>query len=122
MNTPHKLRDHQMRPHAQEIYNNLTAFMREVFIPHEHLYFEALKSDRWRVPEVMETWKREARAQNLWNLFLPDDQLGAGLTHWEYAQMAEVMGRSLIASEIFNCSAPDTGKMEVLWRYGSSTT
>ena len=121
MNTTDTLRDHKMRPHAQEIYEQLTTFMREVFIPHEHLYFEAVNRDRWSVPAVMESWKNEARAQNLWNLFLPDEHLGAGLTHWEYAQMAEVMGRSLIASEIFNCSAPDTGNMEVLWRYGSAT-
>src|SRR5258708_23785590 len=73
----------------------------------------------WRVPDVLEALKKEARALGLWNLFLPDEALGRGLTTLEYAPIAEETGKSLIAPEVFNCSAPDTGNMEVLVRYGT---
>lgn len=74
---------------------------------------------RWTVPPVVEALKARARAEGLWNLFLPDAALGAGLSTLDYALVAEETGRSLMAPEIFNCNAPDTGNMEVLWRYGS---
>ncbi len=89
--------------------------------PAESEYFEFVNngSTRWSIPPVMEDLKKTARDEVLWNLFLPDSEYGAGLSNLEYAPLAEIMGRSLIASEVFNCSAPDTGNMEVLVRYGS---
>jgi acyl-CoA dehydrogenase len=74
---------------------------------------------RWCIPQIMEDLKSKARSEGLWNLFLPDSDLGAGLTNTEYAPLCEIMGRSPIGAEVFNCSAPDTGNMEVLVRYGT---
>jgi acyl-CoA dehydrogenase len=97
------------------------AFMREVVYPNEHVFVaqHAKQSDRWSVPPIMEEMKAKARAAGLWNLFLPESEYGAGLGNIEYAPLCEVMGRSPIAPEVFNCSAPDTGNMEVLVRYGT---
>jgi acyl-CoA dehydrogenase len=102
----------------------LTGFMNEHVYPNEATFREQLgeataRGDRWQEPPIMEEMKEEAKAEGLWNLFLPDSEYGAGLTNLEYAPLCEVMGRSPIAPEIFNCSAPDTGNMEVLVRYGS---
>lgn len=74
---------------------------------------------KWQWPAMLETLKAKAKAAGLWNMFLPDATLGAGLSVQEYAHIAERTGRSLIAPTVFNCNAPDTGNMEVLWRYGS---
>ena len=95
--------------------------MHEHIYPNETEYFSYLASapSRWVVPPIMETLKARAQAADLWNLFLPDSEYGAGLTNLEYAPLAELMGRSWIASEAFNCAAPDTGNMEVLVRYGT---
>ncbi|MDQ3496058.1 MAG: acyl-CoA dehydrogenase family protein, partial [Actinomycetota bacterium] len=97
------------------------AFMDELVYPNEAKFHEQLEAaeTRWSVPRIMEELKEETKARGLWNLFLPDSDLGAGLTNLEYAPLCEVMGRSPIAPEAFNCNAPDTGNMEVLVRYGT---
>jgi len=106
---------------VKELQRRLTAFMEEVVYPNEQTYRDQLNagSSRWQIPPIMEEMKRQARSAGLWNLFLPESEYGAGLTNLEYAPLAEIMGRSLIGSEVFNCSAPDTGNMEVLVRYGT---
>ncbi|HEX8000545.1 MAG TPA: acyl-CoA dehydrogenase family protein [Pyrinomonadaceae bacterium] len=111
----------QVRESAIEIYKKLRAFMQQHVYPNEKLFQEQIEQDeRWQPVPLMEELKAKAKAEGLWNLFLPESEYGAGLTNLEYAPMAEVMGRSLsFAPEIFNCSAPDTGNMEVLARYGS---
>ena len=97
----------------------LTAFMQEHIYPNEPRYHDEIARDRWKPTRIIEELKPKARAAGLWNLFLPGDEHGAGLTNLEYAPLCEIMGRSEMASEVFNCSAPDTGNMEVLARYGS---
>jgi acyl-CoA dehydrogenase len=100
---------------------SLTAFMEAHVYPNEAV-IEALLAgapSRWTVPPIVEELKARARAAGLWNLFLADSEHGAGLTNLEYAPLCEIMGRSLIAPELFNCSFPDTGNMEVLVRYGT---
>jgi acyl-CoA dehydrogenase len=106
---------------VQSLRTRLEAFMDELVYPNERTHREQLETagDRWTVPPIMEELKREAREAGLWNLFLPDSEYGAGLTNLEYAPLCEVMGRSPIAPEVFNCNAPDTGNMEVLARYGT---
>jgi acyl-CoA dehydrogenase len=105
---------------ARELRTQLIAFMDEHVYSNERQYREELESgDRWEVPRVMEELKAKARAVGLWNLFLPESGHGAGLTNLEYAPLCEIMGRSSIGPEAFNCSAPDTGNMEVLARYGT---
>ena len=96
-------------------------FMDELVYPNEAKVREQLDSaeSRWSVPPIMEELKEEAKTRGLWNLFLPDSDLGAGLTNLEYAPLCEIMGRSPMAPEAFNCNAPDTGNMEVLVRYGT---
>ncbi|MBD0369690.1 MAG: acyl-CoA dehydrogenase family protein [Pyrinomonadaceae bacterium] len=111
----------QVSPRAKEIYQRLSAFMDEHVFPNEELFHQQIEEgERWQPVPLMEELKAKARAEGLWNLFLPESEYGAGLTNLEYAPMAELMGRSLaFASEVFNCSAPDTGNMEVLARYGT---
>jgi acyl-CoA dehydrogenase len=96
-------------------------FMNKHIVPNEPVFHDQLNSGptRWQVPPIMEELKAKARERGLWNLFLPESERGAGLTNLEYAPLCEVMGRSPIAPEVFNCSAPDTGNMEVLERYGT---
>src|SRR5215207_8894599 len=106
---------------VHELREELMQFMDEHVYPNEKTYREQLNAaeSRWTVPPIMEELKEKAKAQDLWNLFLPNPDLGAGLTNLEYAPLCEIMGRSPIAPEVFNCSAPDTGNMEVLIRYGT---
>jgi acyl-CoA dehydrogenase len=108
---------------AQSYIQRLWAFMQEHVLPAEPEYCAQLQNlpdwRSWTQPPVMEQLKTKARAAGLWNLFLPDREHGAGLSNVEYAPLAEITGRSLIAPEVFNCNAPDTGNMEVLVRYGS---
>jgi acyl-CoA dehydrogenase len=104
---------------SRQLHERLTAFMAEHVYPNEPVYHEQLRGERWRPPPVVEELKARARAAGLWNLFLPQSDLGPGLTNLEYAPLCEVMGRVPWAPEVFNCSAPDTGNMEVLVRYGS---
>src|SRR5271154_3321188 len=102
-----------------ELREHVATFMDEHIYPNEKLYYEQIAEDRWRAVPVIEKLKPMARAAGLWNLFLPESGHGAGLTNLEYAPLCEIMGRSAMAPEVFNCSAPDTGNMEVISRYGS---
>ncbi len=104
-----------------ELQESLKAFTSAHVYPAESVYKaeQAKLADKWDSPPVMDELKARARAQGLWNLFLPESEDGAGLTNMEYAPLCEIMGRSTIGPEVFNCSAPDTGNMEVLERYGT---
>lgn len=109
---------------TRDLQQVLIGFMEEFVYPNEKKYEEQVNAmqDRWgEVPKVMETLKMKAREQGLWNLFLPESEYGAGLTNQEYAPLCEIMGRSSIGPEVFNCNAPDTGNMEVLVRYGTDS-
>src|SRR5579872_591998 len=105
---------------ATELREKVKAFMDEHVYPNERRYEEELSRSRWTIPPVMEELKSKAKAVELWNLFLPESEYGAGLTNAEYAPLCEIMGRSFIGPEVFNCSAPDTGNMETLVRYGNA--
>ena len=105
---------------TREIRDRVAAFMEEHIYPNEQEMFVQIDDgDRWQPIPMMEELKAKAKAEDLWNLFLPESDLGAGLTNLEYAPACEEMGRSPFAPEVFNCSAPDTGNMEVLARYGT---
>jgi acyl-CoA dehydrogenase len=106
---------------TQALIERLQDFMEAHIYPNEDAFYaeHAALPDRWEVPPMMEELKTKAKEAGLWNLFLPESELGAGLTNLEYAPLCEIMGRVLFAPEVFNCSAPDTGNMEVLERYGT---
>ena len=105
---------------SAELHRQLSEFMDEHIYPNETPIKEELSTgDRWQPSEIVEGLKIKAREAGLWNLFLPESELGAGLGNYDYAPLCEVMGRSPYAPEVFNCSAPDTGNMEVLSRYGT---
>jgi acyl-CoA dehydrogenase len=109
-------------PRAAAYLERVDAFIATHIDPHEEEVVTALQDQPqpWQVSPQVEEWKALARAEGLWNLFLPDPDRGAGLSNVEYAPLAERMGRSLLAPEVFNCNAPDTGNMEVLHHYGSA--
>src|ERR1700742_2480350 len=109
---------------VRDLQERITQFMNEQVYPAEPLYHKELEQNRkagnpWQVTKVVEDLKKKARAAGLWNLFLPHSEHGAGLTNLEYAPLCEIMGRSHIAPEAFNCAAPDTGNMEVLTLFGT---
>jgi acyl-CoA dehydrogenase len=113
--------DFDFSPKVKDLQKRLTAFMEEHIYTSEAKYQEHGEGpDRWQPVPVIEELKPKARAAGLWNLFLPASEHGAGLTNLEYAPLCEIMGRSPIGPEVFNCSAPDTGNMEVLERYASA--
>jgi len=104
---------------TRELHQRLTAFMDQHVYPNEQKFHEQIAASRWTPTAIVEELKTKARGEGLWNLFLPESENGAGLTNLEYAPLCEIMGRSVMAPEVFNCSAPDTGNMEVLARYGT---
>jgi acyl-CoA dehydrogenase len=106
---------------VQALQKRLAAFLEEYIYPNEKTYFAQIREgDRWQPTAIVEELKPKARDAGLWNLFLPESEYGAGLSNLEYAPLCELMGRSVMAPEIFNCSAPDTGNMETIVRYGSA--
>ena len=112
----------ELRPEAVELVEKVKDFIDSEVRPKEHVFHEQINvgKDRWSsYPSVIDDLKEKARAKGLWNLFLPESEFGAGLSNYEYAHLAEEMGKSHIASEAMNCSAPDTGNMEVIARYGN---
>ena len=116
--------DFQYSDKVKDLQARLLAFMDEHVFPSEPRYFDEVETNRrngnaWQPTRVIEELKQKARAAGLWNLFLPESRHGAGLTNLEYAPLCEIMGRAIWSPEVFNCSAPDTGNMEVLARYGT---
>ncbi len=112
----------ELRPEAVELVEKVKDFIDSEVRPKEHVFHEQINvgKDRWSsYPSAIDELKEKARAKGLWNLFLPESEFGAGLSNYEYAHLAEEMGKSHIASEAMNCSAPDTGNMEVIARYGN---
>ena len=105
---------------SRDLCERLEAFMDQHVMPNEQAMYDELDSgDRWQPIQKMEELKALAKEQGLWNLFLPENPYGFSMSNLDYAPMCEIMGRSPFAPEIFNCSAPDTGNMEVLARYGT---
>ena len=117
--------DFSYSPRTQELQATLLRFMDEYIYPAEQAYHDEIETNtaagkRWTPLQTIEQLKPKARAQGLWNLFLPESEYGVGLTNQEYAPLAEIMGRVPWSSEVFNCSAPDTGNMETIVRYGTA--
>ncbi|MGH2807775.1 MAG: acyl-CoA dehydrogenase family protein [Actinomycetota bacterium] len=113
--------DFEHSDRSKQLQEELLAFVDEHVYPNERVYAEQMmgQEDVHQIPAVMEQLKKEARSRGLWNLFLPDERYGAGLSNLDYAPLAEIMGRSPIASEATNCAAPDTGNMEILLEFGT---
>ncbi len=113
--------DFELSKRCQKMRAELLSFMDEFVYPNEETFEQQLNTQgtRWQTPQIVDDLKAEAKKRGLWNLFLPDDHHGAGLTNVEYAPLCEIMGRVDWAPEVFNCNAPDTGNMEVLHMYGT---
>ena len=113
--------DFDFSPKVQDLQKQVSQFMEDYVYPNEKTFEDQLNSgpDRWQIPPIIEELKEKSKAAGLWNLFLPESEYGYGLTNLEYAPLSEIMGRVHWGSEVFNCSAPDTGNMEVLSRYGT---
>ncbi len=111
--------DFSFPPKVRELQRKLEQFMEDYVYPAEPVYHQQLQANRWAQPAIMEELKAKARSAGLWNLFLSHSPRGPGLSNLEYAPLCEIMGRSHIAPEVFNCAAPDTGNMEILDRYGT---
>ena len=112
--------DFQFNDRVRGLQDRVSRFMDEHIYPLEAEYGEHVEAaGGWTTPPILDELKGKAQAEGLWNLFFPDDEIGVGLRNLEYAPLAEIMGRVAWASEVFNCSAPDTGNMEVLARYGT---
>jgi acyl-CoA dehydrogenase len=114
--------DFALTPKVEDLRNRLIAFMDEHVYPAEKVAAEQVHAsgDEHLEPPIVKELKKKAKAQKLWNLFLPDEEYGAGLKNWEYGILCEVMGHSYIAPRVFNCAAPDTGNMEILAEFGSA--
>src|SRR4030095_5243245 len=113
--------DFEFNARTKDLQSKLQRFLDEHVLPSEAVFAQQLEagSSRWAIPPVMEELKGRAKREGLWNLFLPESEYGPGLTNLEYAPLCELMGTSPVAPEVFNCSFPDTGNMEVLVRYGT---
>ena len=112
--------DFEYSDKVRELQLRVQDFMDRVIYPNEARYYQELEDGgRWCVPPVLEEMKAQAKQEGLWNLFLPESDRGAGLTNLEYAPLCEIMGKCKFAPEVFNCSAPDTGNMETIERYGT---
>lgn len=116
----------ELSARGQDVLERVKVFIRDQIEPAEPAFWAEIHANnaggdwrQWKVPAILEELKKKAKSQGLWNLWMPDEELGAGLNIQEYAHIAEQTGRSLLAPTVFNCNAPDTGNMEVLWRYGS---
>ena len=105
---------------VKDLQRRLQVFLDQHIYPNEQRFYDEIEQNRWSPTAIVEELKLKARAAGLWNLFLPDSEQGAELANLEYAPLCETMGRSVMAPEVFNCSAPDTGNMEVLARYGTT--
>jgi len=112
--------DFELSEKTKEIQQRLQIFMDAHVYPNEQRFYEEVARERWKPTRIIEDLKAKARHNGLWNLFLTQDKNGTGLSNLEYAPLCEIMGRSHMAPELFNCSAPDTGNMEVLARYGTA--
>src|SRR6267154_1392026 len=112
--------DFQLSTNTRGPQHRLRIFSDAHVYPNEHRFHEELERERWKPTRTIEELKSKASSEGLCSLFLPGDENGAGLTNLEYAPLCEIMGRSHMAPEVFNCSAPDTGNMEVLARYGTA--